>query len=216
MAKPPFTWSYSKLSLYEQCPAKYKYRYLDKITTPKGAAASRGTMIHEGVENYLHGRAETVPVEAVNFWEIIKEVKSHRPKIEHKVAFDHSWKSVGWEDGWGRSVLDAAYCKKNHAHIQEWKSGKIYDDHADQRRLYATLGFVVWPEAEKVTIHTYYFDQGVKKGLTIEPEHVEDIVADFSRRAYFMEIDEEFAPRPSWSCNYCDYSRVKGGKCRKG
>jgi len=213
----PFpTWSYSKLSLYEQCPRKYKFRYVDSIKTPKAAAASRGTMIHEGVEDFLHDRAKTVPVEAVGFFTHIAEVKTHRPKIEHKIGFDQNWKPIGWEDAWGRSVIDAGYMKKRHAQIQEWKSGKIYDDHADQRRLYATLAYLVWPDIDRATIKTYYFDQGQIKTVTIEPEHVEAIQDDFSQRVYFMHIDDVYAPRPSWACSYCDYSKLKGGPCRKG
>ena len=212
----PFTWSYSKLSLYESCPAKYKYRYLEGLKTPKAAAASRGTEIHEGVENYLHRRVETVPAPAAAFFSIIAEVREHKPKIEHKIGFDKNWQPAPWDDAWGRSVIDAGYCAKSEVHIQEWKSGKIYDDHADQRRLYSTLGSLVWPAAKSFTIRTYYFDQGVIKKLTITADDMEAIKDDFSRRVYFMEIDDECAPRPSWSCNFCDYSRLKGGVCKRG
>ena len=215
--KLPFpTWSYSKLSLYEQCPAKYKFRYVDKLSTPKGAAASRGTMIHEGVEAFLLGKAETIPREAADFWDIIKEVKKHKPKIEHKIGFCQNWKAVAWEDAWGRSVIDAGYKVGKEAIVPEWKSGKIYEDHADQRRLYATLAYLVWPDIKKSTAKTYYFDQKTIKSCEVLPEHVEEITTGFSQRVYFMHTDDEYAPRPTWSCAYCDYSRLKGGPCKKG
>ena len=214
--KPLFTWSYSKLSLYESCPAKYKFRYLEGKRTEKHPAAQRGTDIHTGIEDFLHRKSEEIPAPALSFTAMITEVREHRPKIEHKIGFDQNWKPAPWEDAWGRSVLDGCYHKENTNHVQEWKSGKVYDDHTDQRKLYAVLSFLVWPNAEQAIAKTYYFDQGFTKKVTIEPGHVEDIVDDFSRRVYFMETDDVCAPRPSWSCNYCDYSRLKGGPCRKG
>jgi len=173
-------------------------------------------MIHEGVEAFLLGQSKTIPVEAAQFAAVIKETKKNDPLVEHQIGFDQNWGSVGWSNAWGKSVIDAGYLKGRIAHINEWKSGKVYDDHADQRRLYGTLGPLIWPDVDEINITTCYFDQGIKKKLTLTHEHMKDIRDDFSRRVYFMELDDVLAPRPSWLCKWCDFSRTKDGPCKNG
>ncbi|MDE3179303.1 MAG: PD-(D/E)XK nuclease family protein [Acidobacteriota bacterium] len=45
-------YSHSQLSTYEQCPLRYKFRYIDKIHKPeeKGVEAFTGTLVHEALE----------------------------------------------------------------------------------------------------------------------------------------------------------------------
>ena len=48
--------SYSSWSTYKQCPAKFKFSYIDKL--PRGAVhpnAKRGTEIHKSVEDFING-----------------------------------------------------------------------------------------------------------------------------------------------------------------
>ena len=45
-------YSFSKINLYEQCPRKYKFNYIDKIKTfEKNLATERGSYIHLLLEN---------------------------------------------------------------------------------------------------------------------------------------------------------------------
>ncbi len=46
------SWSYSKLSLYERCPQRKKYKYDDKIPVEvtQHPAAIRGSQMHEELE----------------------------------------------------------------------------------------------------------------------------------------------------------------------
>ena len=216
LTPPPFSWSYSKLSLYESCPRKYKFRYIDNIPSPKHPAAERGTNIHQGVEDYLHHKTEAMPPEVVDFEHIIAEVRTFKPQIEHKISFDMNWELTPWSGAWGKSVVDSLYLAKQAVELQEWKSGKIYNDHQDQRKLYAALGLLLHPTADKATIRTYYFDQKKLIKLELVRDDTQEIFDEFSQRVYFMTTDDEMAPRPGWYCQFCPYSRYKGGKCKLG
>jgi len=213
-----FSWSYSKLSLYEKCPAQYKYRYVQGLATPKSMAASRGSEIHASVENFLLGKAKTVHEAAADYMGLFKELKSHKPLIEEKIAISDSWDVVPWAAGWGRMVIDSYYVEKKAVVMQEWKSGKMYDDHEDQRNLYGTVTMLKHPETKTATVRTIYLDLGKAVKVEYTRDHVEDIIEDFDRRINFLKVDDEMSPRPGWYCRFCPFSRMSssGGPCKIG
>jgi len=67
--------SYSRISLYNQCPKKYQYRYIDKLPTKSYAHLKKGTNVHtilENIENLIEYSnndeyKEAYPI-AVNFY----------------------------------------------------------------------------------------------------------------------------------------------------
>lgn len=214
----PFSWSYSKLSLYEKCPAQYRYRYIMKMPTQKGAAASRGTEIHQSIENYLLGKAgpEGLHESVQKYAELFAGIKAVKPFIERKFALDESWEPTEWDGGYLRLAIDSYYLKPKEGVIQEWKSGKEYDDHEEQRKLYGTVVLLSHPELKRAEVKTIYTDLGKAVKVTFEQDHVPDIIEEFDRRVGFMRYDDEMAPRPGWYCRFCDFSRMKDGPCRVG
>ena len=63
MNEKPKRWSYSSLSTYKQCPAKWKFSYIDGIEWPASAAMLRGTRMHSMAEDFLNGTLMAVPHE---------------------------------------------------------------------------------------------------------------------------------------------------------
>lgn len=215
----PFSWSYSKLSCYEKCPAQYRYRYVDGLKTEKAAAASRGTEIHASIENYMLGKAgvEGLHESVTQYSGMFAGIKAKKPHIEEKLAISASWGIVPWAEGWGRLVVDSYYVEKREIIVQEWKSGKVYDDHEDQRRLYGAVLYQLYPDAKRAEVKTIYTDQGKALKLELLPEDVPEIIQDFDRRVDFLVSDNELAPRPGWYCSrFCSFSRMKGGPCKVG
>jgi len=49
----PLAFSYSKLSMYTECPLKYKFKYLDKIKEEPKSYFAFGNSIHKALE-FLH------------------------------------------------------------------------------------------------------------------------------------------------------------------
>lgn len=56
--------SASSISLFEQCPLKWKFRYIDQIPEPPGAPAVLGTFVHSVLENLMQLARGTRSVEA--------------------------------------------------------------------------------------------------------------------------------------------------------
>jgi CRISPR/Cas system-associated exonuclease Cas4 (RecB family) len=142
-------------------------------------------------------------------------VRSKRPFVEHKIAINRNFTFIPWDVSYGRCVLDAAYLEGDEVHVQEWKTGKMYDDHEEQRKINLLFSRACWV-ASTYTIQTYYFDLGKKKKLVLTHEELDDVRRELEPRLTIMENDDILAPRPGHYCNWCSYSRYKGGPCRKG
>jgi CRISPR/Cas system-associated exonuclease Cas4 (RecB family) len=209
-------WSYTKLSGYERCPAAVKYRYIDKLRTPQSSQASRGSDAHKSIEDYLTGAGRKLHDAVEPFSHVVSELKEKRCDVEFKIGITKGWKSTSFKEGYGRSVLDSAYVDGDTIHIQEWKTGKMYDDHTDQRHLYLAFASVNWPVMKKLKITSYYFDLGKKKTLELEKKDIADVIQDYNARVTIMVNDDVLAPRPGYYCAWCNYSKVKGGPCRLG
>lgn len=62
MTKPLFTWSYSSLSLFQQCPKKYYHLRVKKdIVEPKSEQMLYGTIAHKAAEDYIRDGTELDP-----------------------------------------------------------------------------------------------------------------------------------------------------------
>jgi CRISPR/Cas system-associated exonuclease Cas4 (RecB family) len=206
--------SYSQLGTYETCALKYKFRYKDGLRTPKGPAAQRGTDLHSSIEGYLKGEKSTVRKEAATLKKVLAHVKGQNPFIEHRVGLDETlMKYMPWDEAYFRLVLDSAYIYGNEVHVQEWKSGKVYDDHADQRRLYAVGALAAFNAMQYAHVVTYYLDQNLKKTIVVDLAQRQPLAEQYVRRLQVLENDKHFAPRPGLHCRWCDYSRYKGGPC---
>jgi len=55
MTYPVTHFSASSASTYLQCPAKWKYRYIDRLPETKSEALEKGTMVHKALERYWTG-----------------------------------------------------------------------------------------------------------------------------------------------------------------
>lgn len=63
-AKRPLAFSYSKLSLYEECPLKYRFKYIDKLKEEPKTYFSFGRSIHNALEFMYAVKAPPFPAVA--------------------------------------------------------------------------------------------------------------------------------------------------------
>jgi hypothetical protein len=214
-----FPASYSKLSTYETCAAKLKFRYIEKVPSTKGAAATRGSLLHSSIEGFLLKEKTTLHREALSIKDTVVRVSKLNPLVESKLALKQDLTSiVDWKspEAYFRLVIDCAYVMPERAYVQEWKSGKVYDDHASQRKIYGLGALLIWPNVPEVEVTTYYIDQKHNEPLLLKRPEVTMLVWQLQQRLEKMAEDRYFAPRPGRYCFWCDYSKRKGGPCKVG
>jgi CRISPR/Cas system-associated exonuclease Cas4 (RecB family) len=208
-----YAWSYSRLTTWEECPAKAKYKFLEKLPEPASPYAARGTHLHTLAENYLQGKAE-LPMELHGVKEYLDELIG--ASTEHQLAYNEQWNPVAWFDPtvYCRVIFDAVLDKGPEVTIVDHKSGKKREEeHTDQLRLYALAGFKQYPVAQKINAQIIYLDHDER--LTMEfHKHTESKLQEYwDDRAAKMRADDMFSPKPGKACRYCHFRKTNGGPC---
>jgi hypothetical protein len=210
-----FKWSLSSLSTYEKCPAQYKYRYIDGLTSAKGAAAARGVSTHAVVEGYLKGELTAVTSELSFYQGFLDELKKAGAKSEEKLALTKSWEPTAWDGAWWRGILDClVFPTPEEAILYDWKTGKIYPDHDDQKALYSLAVLSTFPAVRFVRAVHVYLDLGKNQQKGYSQSQVHMLREFWGNRVARLERDVNFITKPGFYCRYCPFSRAQNGPCK--
>lgn len=217
-AKRITQWSYSRLKMYTSCPRKAKYAIIDRLPQPSSPAMERGTAIHKLAEDYLGGKRRTVAKELKLFADPLKGLKKLNAVPELELAFDVNWNRTGWFDKntWVRIKVDAFGLLADglESLIVDFKTGKRYEDHADQLKLYAVGGFLANRLSLKSTASNWYLDSGESTEAQFARKELKSLQKFWEAKTKPMLNDTKFAPLPSPSCRWCPYSKANGGPCQ--
>jgi hypothetical protein len=210
-------WSLSKLSTYEKCGAQYDYKYNQKLPYSTSPSAGRGVQIHSLVESYVKGTVSELPAELGFYKAFLDHVKSYgdRAYPEVRLSVDASWQPVEWDQGWWRGILDLLVMLKDSptAHIYDWKTGKIYDDHDDQKELYAAAVFSTYPAIREIKTFHVYLDLHKTVPKDFHRDQLNAIQTRWRDKANQLTI-EDYSPSPGFYCTWCSYSRRNKGPCK--
>lgn len=228
MSAPLVTaWSFSRWSDYDQCPAKFKYKHIDRLPDPGSAAMQRGNDIHKIAERYVdtypgrgHRGPPPMPPELMKFSKQFAELRDHDVDLEQSWGFRRDWGWIGrpgWfgDDVWYRQKNDVAvkYPDKT-IDIIDHKTGKMYESNEQQVRLQSLGSFKRYPGTLHVTARLWYLDSGDEIIFEYPAADMAAIQKDWDRRVQPMFNDRRFAPRPNSKCGWCPYSKAKGGPCK--
>jgi len=99
--------------------------------------------------------------------------------------------------------------------IADYKTGKERPDHALQRSLYALGALIMYPDAARATAAHWYLDAGKEGGPEVwERSQLPDLKREWTNRSRAMLGDRTFSPTPGRHCQWCAFSKEKGGPCR--
>jgi hypothetical protein len=223
-----FTWSLSSLGTYERCGFKYRLKYVEKIKETRSTSASRGVDNHAIVENFLKGTIQDVPEELGFYRNFFTGLKSYEIYPEHKISLTRAWTPTKWgaPDSWYRGVLDLKLIDRTRrldgekqelaqsAVVYDWKTGKIYPDHDDQKSIYSLAVLSEQPALYQVRAIHVYLDRNESREKTFHRDQVPELRKQWETRVQGLEQDPVFIPNPGFHCRYCSFSREKGGPCQ--
>lgn len=172
-------WSYSSLTLFQQCPRKYFHlRVLKDVVEPESPAMLYGTQVHEAAELYIRDGAE-IP-EKFSFIKPVLDTLIETPGIklcEYKMGLTKDKKPCDFfaEDVWFRGVADLLIINGSTAYVVDYKTGKSAQ-YADKKQLelMALAVFKHFPSIERV-----------KAGLVFL------VAEEFVREQYNVDIQDE-------------------------
>lgn len=222
-------WSYSRYADYELCPARFKYRYLDKLpafafeSTP---AMERGNQIHKQAENFIKSRDRkaTVPQTLKYVSEELKFLRDAKAMAEEEWGFRKDWRWTGrpgWfgDDVWFRAKADVVVPYEDKTLLLgDWKTGKKYEANEDQIELFALAGFRRFAGITEVDTRLWYTDISGDNEVrrVFYADEVPKITAKWDGRANKMFLDKKFPAKPNDKCRWCPAAATKGGPCKFG
>lgn len=225
------SWSYSRITVFEQCKFRAKLQYLDKIPEPERPlppgktehANDRGTRVHEAAELYVKGGVELIP-ELQKFqaeFEALRGLyKKGKVSLETEWAVDQNWEPTAWMsyDTWARIKPDAIVrFDKKSALVIDHKTGKRWGNeikHAEQMQLYMLAAFLRYPDLEHVRVELWYVDLDEIHYVEYKRSQGLRFLQNFDRRGRAMtECEaEDMKPNPNkFSCRWCPYKPVELG-----
>lgn len=211
------SWSYSRYACYSECPAKAKYKFIDKLPEPSAPALERGNYVHKIAEDFTKGMFKKIPMELAKFREQFFELKKSKPMVEESWCFKQDWSGTTWDDWtgcWLRVKVDAACFEDTTLHIIDHKTGKKRDGYEDQLGLYALSGFLKFPHVKTVYTHLWYLDSGDHVEIPYAADQTKVLQKGWEKKVQPMLNDTTFAPRPGNACRFCHFSKAKGGPCK--
>lgn len=219
---PITAWSYSRLSLYELCPRKFKYKNVDKLPEPKSDAMQRGIDIHKECEDYLTARTDALPAtpRAMDrFGALFADLRAANPQVEQEWAFRADWKATGWfaKDCWYRATLDVGLLYPDNTFLViDHKSGKPYGTNEDQMEQFAVAVFARYPQVKEVDTRLWYLDIGDEQKMEFLRKDFVALRDKWVARANVMFGERTFPAHPGTHCRFCHYRRSNDGPCQFG
>jgi CRISPR/Cas system-associated exonuclease Cas4 (RecB family) len=226
------SWSFSRYSVYKQCPLKLKLSVIDRIREPGNEAMARGDSIHKSAEAYIKGWVRALPPELKLFKDEFKRLRAQYKRnsvvVEDTWSFTKDWTETRWDDWagcWVRVKLDCAHYEDDETLIiTDWKTGKfrpeMNEEYTEQLELYALAALLRYEGVKQVKPRLVYLDLGVtypEEPLVYTRDDVPKLKRLWEKRTKAMLNDKRFAPRPSDKCRWCFYRRSNkaqgGGQC---
>ena len=196
------SWSNSTLGLYEQCAHKYMYIKVAKIPEPQSYALTKGLAAHDIAENYLLGKIDDVPGVLNKFSKEFIKLRELNARPEEALTFNDKWELIpdGWNnpEAWLRMKLDA----RIDNYIVDFKTGRHYDEHKHQARLYANTHMMRTGD-ESATVEFWYLKTGEVRTYEFDNSTLEEDKAHWQDRVDVMMADKTFEPKKNDWCKYC-------------
>lgn len=215
-------WSWSRLADYDLCPARCRFKHIDKLAEPQSPVLKAGSDAHAQSEAYMMRKKGAIITPAMTnfraeFQALRKRLKPSQLQTELKVAFNKDWQSVDWfaRDAWLRVVIDLTWVEPSEARreVVDYKTGKNRESAYPQLRLYNLVSFFMAPKVKVAHSAFWYLDIGeTHEELLLEGE-VEKEQGVWQKRVAPMFADRVFIPKPGRHCLWCPYSKGKGGPC---
>lgn len=215
-------WSLSKLGTFTKCRRRFLYSYLQNLQgTPQPSAAHhRGLAQHKIIEDYFAGLRSDLPIDLLKYkawFDMLRELDFFQ---ENKLAMLEGWLPTTFDDpkAWWKGILDLKVLRNGKAWVFDWKTGKVYPDHEDQKELYTIATFVEHPEVDEVEAWHIYLDlQGKDTKKIYIRDQLPVLIAKWNAKLvpYMQALDmyskenaeSFFVTNPSYLCDYCPFSR---------
>jgi hypothetical protein len=210
-------------------------------TPEEPAPLARGSEVGATLETYINGTGRKLHKE-IRHPKIIalakefrKGFKQGRIFVETTLYLDKDWRPIlnpkrDFNKIWLRAKLDVLAFLETAAAVTDWKTGGIdkrtgapkeSEEYVDQLSIYNTAVMSFHPELIVSTAGLAFVDCAPRHDPIIYKEATGSLLRKdvpkaqkyWNKKVKAMLTDEAFAPRMSYRCAWCPFSRTAGGPC---
>jgi hypothetical protein len=216
-----FTWSFSSLKDYINCPRQYhEVKVLKRYTKAATEQMLYGTAVHKACEDYV---AEGKPL-AKNYqrFQPVLDSLLDIPGVrlpEYEMALDTKGIPCDFRgDYWVRGIADLVIVDKDIAYIVDYKTGSNKYPDPKQLKLMALMLFAHFPDVQRIKagllfiVHNSFTDEEYTRD---QVESLWDVFRpDLSRLQTSFETDV-WNPKKTPLCGWCPVKTCEFYKERK-
>ena len=205
-----FTWSYSSLKQYQNCPRQYyEIKVAQNYTIIPSEQMKYGTEVHKALEDYVKEGKEL----ALNYLrfkgaadELIAIPGDKYPEFEMALARDKSPCAFDDPNRWVRGIVDLLIVDNDYAFIVDYKTGSHKYPDPKQLRLMSLMTFAHFPNINKIKAGLLFVMHDV---FITEEYKREDIDKSWDKftgplmRLTKSYQEDTWPPNPTPLCRYC-------------
>ena len=226
--------SFSKIHLFEQCPLKFKYNYIDKLGIfEPNLAMERGLAIHDFLENHVKNKKTDFKFRIatqeeqeecldifINFKKSDLGMKYLEVPGEAEVEFGMkildgilACCSYYDSDALFRGKIDLMIMNITTINSIDYKTGKVSGfPQPLQLVMYAVYLFNKYPNVDVVrTCFVYVEHTNEEKVYEFHRSHLNALTKKVLEKIVNMENEEDFNKKISKLCEFCEFK--KNGVC---
>ena len=205
-----FTWSFSSLKEYVNCPKQYQEtkvlkRFFKRVTPEM----TYGNEVHKALENYVKDGTPLAPnyQRFAGMLDTLLEIEGDRYP-EHKMALDSAGGACEYngKDRWVRGIADLLIIQDYTAYIVDYKTGSNKYPDPKQLKLMALMVFAHFPDVSHIkagllfVAHDTFIDEEYKRSQIRELWN--SFNGDLARMQMSYENDA-WMPNPTPLCGWC-------------
>jgi hypothetical protein len=204
-----FTWSFSSLKDYVNCPKQYQeIKVLKNFFKKPTPQMLYGTEVHKACEDYVR---EGTPL-AKNYerfksvLDALVDIPGHKYP-EHKMALNHGKEPCSYgKDYWVRGIVDLLIVDGDHAFIVDYKTGSNRYPDPKQLKLMALMTFAHFPEVNVIkagllfVMHESFMDEHYQR------EDISKLWKAFEGDLARLQLsydNDTWQPNPTPLCGWC-------------
>ena len=149
-----YTWSYSALKEYTNCPKQYQeIKVLKRVSKKQTEQMMYGTEVHKALEDYVRDGTPLLK-NYQRFQGVLDALIDIKGKKypEHEMALDRDKHPIAFDsdDRWVRGIVDLLIVDGDTAHIIDYKTGSNKYPDSKQLKLMALMTFAHFPEVNNI------------------------------------------------------------------
>lgn len=204
----PFSWSYSSLTDFEGCPARFAAKRFYCTTKEEPTEATIwGERVHKAFELRVRDGvpfSKDFPPNYESWAKALGQLPGEK-FFERKFAVKNNYDPCGWSEGVGRGIVDLLILDGTTAIVIDYKTGKVKDDET-QAKLFCWFVSNEHPEIEKFKYRYIWLKTNKPTGGEIKREDLMETEVSIRLRLGVMERawnEENFPMCPSGLCGWC-------------